>query len=81
LPVTRHDPGCWSNRGFINIHIIAITGDGNEFVEMDMELDPGDDYQDIFIRIFPTLTNFDNCCMNYCNTFVEKGKSRSSDMP
>jgi hypothetical protein len=79
LPVTRHSPVSWSNRGFRNIHIIAITGDGNEFVEMDVELD-SDDYQDVFIRIFSTLPNFDNCDMNYCNAFVAKGESCSSDM-
>jgi hypothetical protein len=56
LPVTRRDPAGSSNRGFIDIHSIVITSVVNEFVEIDVELDPDDDYQDIFIRIFPTLT-------------------------
>jgi hypothetical protein len=45
-----------------------------------VELDPDDDYQDVLIRIFSTLTNFHNCCMNCVNTFVGKGKLCSSDM-
>jgi hypothetical protein len=81
LPVTRHGPVSWSNKGFIKIHIIAITGEGNEFVEIDMELNLDDDHQDLFIRIVSTLTNFDKCCMNYFNTFVGNKKLCSSGMP
>jgi hypothetical protein len=36
LLVTRHGPAGWSNKDFINIHIIAITGMPNEFVETDI---------------------------------------------
>jgi hypothetical protein len=84
LPVTEHGPVGWNNKRVINIHIIAIIaiiGGVNEFIEADVELNLDDDYHDVLIRIFSRLTNFHNCCMNYFNTFVEKGKLSCLDMP
>jgi hypothetical protein len=81
LPVTRHGPVGWSNKGFINIHFIVITGVCNNFIELDIEIDPGDDYQDVLIRMVSTLASYDNCCMNYYMDIIGKGKLCNSDMP
>jgi hypothetical protein len=53
----------------------------NNFVELDIEMDPDDDYQDVLIRMVSTLASYDNCCMKYYMEIIGKGKLCSSDMP
>jgi hypothetical protein len=79
LPVTPDGPVGWSNKGFINIEVIVITGIPDDFVELDIEIDLDDDDQDVLIRIVSTLTSYDNCCMNYSMEVIGKDKLCSSD--
>jgi hypothetical protein len=46
-----------------------------------VEIDPDDDYQDIFIRLISTLASYDNCCQDLMIDIIKKGKVCSADMP
>jgi hypothetical protein len=71
----------WNNSGFIDIHFIIITDVINEFVELDIEIYPDNDYQDVLIRIISTMASYDNYCMNYFMENIKNGKTCSAAMP
>jgi len=81
LPVTRHGPVGWSMSGVFSVHFVVVTGIPNEFVELDVEIDPDDDYQDVLIRLMSTLCGYDNCCQDLMMSILKKGRVFSGDMP
>jgi hypothetical protein len=81
MPVTRHGPVGWSDRGIITIRLIVVTGIPGEFVELNMEVDPDDDYQDTLVRLISTLSSYENCCQDLMMNIINKGKVCSADMP
>jgi hypothetical protein len=81
LPVTRHGVVGWSMSGIFSIHFIVVTGIPGEFIELDVEVDPDDDYQDTLVRLISTLSSYDNCCQDFMMDIIKKGKVCSADMP
>jgi hypothetical protein len=87
LPVTRQGSVGWSNKGIFMIHFMTITDVPNEFVELDIKIDPDDDddddddYQDVLIRVISTITSYDNCMRESISEIIKKDRVCSGDLP